>query len=109
MGASRSRASRISANTDRKIARTSTKQPSLPRSLSVVGFYVGGDGRSSVSAQFCFSGWWCVALGDGWPNLPRKCQPKTSLRSGEIKDFAVFSVRQPDISGFVPRMAIYWE
>ena len=77
--------------------------------LSVVGFYVGGDGRSSVSAQFCFSGWWCVALGDGWPNLPRKCQPKTSLLSGEIKDFAVFSVRQPDISGFVPRMAIYWE
>ena len=50
-----------------------------------------------------------VALGDGWPNLPRKCQPKTSLPSEEIKDFAVFSVRQPDISGFVPRMAIYWE
>jgi hypothetical protein len=32
-GASRLRASRISGNTDREIARTSTKQPSLPRSL----------------------------------------------------------------------------
>ena len=50
-----------------------------------------------------------ATLGDGWPNLPRKCQPNTSLRSGEIKHFAVFSERQPDISGFVPRMAIYWE
>ena len=32
-GASRLRASRISGNTDREIARTSTKQPSLPRGL----------------------------------------------------------------------------
>jgi hypothetical protein len=32
-GASRLRASHISANTDREIALTSTKQPSLPRSL----------------------------------------------------------------------------
>jgi hypothetical protein len=49
-----------------------------------------------------------IALCHGWPNLPRKCQLNTSLRSAEIKDFAVFSERQPG-SGFVPRMAIYWE
>jgi hypothetical protein len=46
-----------------------------------------------------------VVLGDGWPNLPRKCQPNTSLRSGEIKDSAVFSEEQRDVSGFVARMA----
>ena len=63
-----------------------------------------GGGRSSTSANFQRLA--VVTLGDGWPNLPRKCQPNSSLRSREIKDFAVFSGRQPDISGFVSWMAI---
>jgi hypothetical protein len=47
-----------------------------------------------------------VALGDGWPNLPPKCQPNTSLRSREIKDSAVFSEEQPDVSGVARMFAV---